>query len=1692
MTPRGAELQFLLRMRDEASRVVRQAAQTMRQLGTSSRRTSEDVRAVNMRMTELNQSMEVINRTMSVFNRTVGSSLRTFSDYDQGMTIVRRVTDMSRQEIEAFSDQFDAMTDRLRAVPVSRLTDIAGQAAQLGIVGTDNILQFTETVAMLETSLVSLGDQAPKLIVRVLNATGEGVAGVERFGNVLVRMAKSASASESRIMNLTALIAQATSQLDLGSESLLALATAAADLNFMPELFGTSVSRSLTQLYEAALNNTQGMRTLTAMTGITADEFQRLIEVDPAMALIHFAEAMDAVMDDGRSMTQFLTMFNLQADENRRILGTMAQNTDLFRRRLAEARLEAELQIALNQEFAVTLEAFFAQTQAASNAWELFKKQFGAALAPAATVVLGILTDSLIGLRELLQAMPDWAQQIVAWSALAIPALIAVSVAVRAVITVFGILGGTTVFRALGMVTTAVYTLIAALVRLALVASRAAAALLLLGGRAVVGGIGAAAAAIAVWAGRLTRVIALVATLAGFGRIVAFIARAFALVGSAIAAVAAALGGIPVAVVAAIAAAIAAIGGAAYAVYQRWDQIRQDVMSGTRSWAGAIANALWDGIKDGLEWAKDGIQDFFSDGIGFSSDTDLVDQDQVRRALASVYDERFAMQDAIAQMIENGAPQEMIQRAQRELEQLTNRAIFLSDIIAHMQGMPLENASQAVQDLFAPNEEGTPGAPTRGDILDPRLNVDTGVLSRLSDENRAVIEDMDDYSQTLAEVEKQMVAIQQLWSLPPTDPFFAAMGLEPEEVEDYIRRLQGLAQFRLEDANPVNTRARELQEEIFLAEQVTANGRQQLEIEQQLIELERQRGALTEAERSRIAELMRTLFAAQREAAIANAEFDLSQQISSAQAYTQEQREQVEISNRLIELEREHGTLTAQQVSRIRTLMQLLFELERQNAFRARTEELNDQLALAQTIFRVERNELTIIQEINRYERENGTLRADQRVQLEGQLRALQNMRDITSTITGLDPRAGAYINYIDSLNTLNLALREGAITQEYYNYLVGQLEDRTNQALNPMQKEIETLRERYALMHLNAIGGELEGRVMQEVNQLREQGINLTQEQVAAVREMYRALEQLEQAQSSGFEGWANEIGDATSRILDMQSSLADNFSSTLVDAIYGAEDAWSAFFLNASKMFTQFFLETALQQFAEHMGNDIFGLIPGMPTEDSARTRVDAAYENLDSMLRNMQFGQVDMAANIVNLRGFAEGAFGNGQLGAMGTSGVPFTGDAAGLLQSILTGGAAGRADSITGLNAEFGNQLAAMVAEAQRQFGTDAVSINSAYRSPELQAQLWQDALARYGSPEEARRWVAPPGASSHNFGMAADLQYQSPEVQQWFHENAGRYGMDFRMGNEPWHIEPENARAQIDAFRAAGGTGTIPSAGDLNLTGLSGDMDALAAAQERLGEAARMADTDLTGVAGTFDTTGVAARGTGTDVRLMGTDAQLAGTQVSMAGQNTQMMGINATMATTGVGMAGRATTQLGNEAAAAAPRITQAANALNQAGSGLGGGMFAGFGSALLGFGLGLLGNALSGNSNKKTVTYDYETPNVAITKLHGGGVVGRDGLRKGIDYASAYFSAPKYHDGLQSNEFRAVLERGERVLTERDNQRVERVLERVASGEINRRDGGTVNMYVNTPDAGSFNQSRSSTMAKMQAGLSRAAARRG
>jgi zinc D-Ala-D-Ala carboxypeptidase len=95
-------------------------------------------------------------------------------------------------------------------------------------------------------------------------------------------------------------------------------------------------------------------------------------------------------------------------------------------------------------------------------------------------------------------------------------------------------------------------------------------------------------------------------------------------------------------------------------------------------------------------------------------------------------------------------------------------------------------------------------------------------------------------------------------------------------------------------------------------------------------------------------------------------------------------------------------------------------------------------------------------------------------------------------------------------------------------------------------------------------------------------------------------------------------------------------------------------------------------------------------------------------------------------------------------------------------------------------------------ALRQAATDAAGdgvkfvVNSGWRSPEHQEELLREAVSKYGSEEEAARWVASADTSPHVSGDAVDIG--PSDATAWLSEYGAGYGLCQIYGNEPWHYE----------------------------------------------------------------------------------------------------------------------------------------------------------------------------------------------------------------------------------------------------------------------------------------------------------------
>jgi zinc D-Ala-D-Ala carboxypeptidase len=84
----------------------------------------------------------------------------------------------------------------------------------------------------------------------------------------------------------------------------------------------------------------------------------------------------------------------------------------------------------------------------------------------------------------------------------------------------------------------------------------------------------------------------------------------------------------------------------------------------------------------------------------------------------------------------------------------------------------------------------------------------------------------------------------------------------------------------------------------------------------------------------------------------------------------------------------------------------------------------------------------------------------------------------------------------------------------------------------------------------------------------------------------------------------------------------------------------------------------------------------------------------------------------------------------------------------------------------------------------------MTIDSGYRNLETQNYLFQQAIKKHKTSEEAIKWVLPGDLSRHPWGLALDVNLNHDKSgASWLEANGATFGLCRVYENEWWHFEP---------------------------------------------------------------------------------------------------------------------------------------------------------------------------------------------------------------------------------------------------------------------------------------------------------------
>ncbi|MFC6766019.1 phage tail tape measure protein [Natrinema soli] len=283
----------------------------------------------------------------------LAASVQAASDFQGAMTNLEKVTnpETARQMGSAIKDMAGTMP-----LAQTELAGIAEQAGRLGVSGTDNIRQFTETTAKMATATDLTAEEAADSFARMTTLMGEPISAVGKIGDSINALSNNMATSSSEITDAATRSAGSLSNMGASSQDILALNATMNTVSSSARIAGTRLRRLGQEMM-----NPKKVNDLAGALGMTATEFKEMRSNDPTALMKQMAREMG----EGGAAADGLR--KALSTTSRGALSSLSQNLDGLNTGLDETNKQFKEGGSLTSEFDTASKTFSNRLQLLKN-----------------------------------------------------------------------------------------------------------------------------------------------------------------------------------------------------------------------------------------------------------------------------------------------------------------------------------------------------------------------------------------------------------------------------------------------------------------------------------------------------------------------------------------------------------------------------------------------------------------------------------------------------------------------------------------------------------------------------------------------------------------------------------------------------------------------------------------------------------------------------------------------------------------------------------------------------------------------------------------------------------------------------------------------------------------------------------------------------------------------------------------------------------------------------------------------------------------------------------------------------------------------------------------------------------------------------------------------------------------------------
>lgn len=296
---------------EQAETALKSAQSTYREYQDGLAAVEKQQRALNLQTTgkslkDFGEGVDTVTKPLQVASAALaagGVACAKFAiDFEDNFANVKKTVEGTPEQLAEIKQGIIDLTtvgiDGRSALPqtTAQLTEIAAAGGQLGI-ATENIVEFTETMAQMGTATNLSGKAGAATLARFMNVTNTSQDQVKNLGSAIVDLGNNFATTESEIAELGLRMGATGNVVGISAQDVLAYSTALSSMGIEAEAGGSSVSRIWMDIQSAVSAGGDDLAMFAEISGETSKEFADYWKKDASGAFQAFLKGLSKSED---------------------------------------------------------------------------------------------------------------------------------------------------------------------------------------------------------------------------------------------------------------------------------------------------------------------------------------------------------------------------------------------------------------------------------------------------------------------------------------------------------------------------------------------------------------------------------------------------------------------------------------------------------------------------------------------------------------------------------------------------------------------------------------------------------------------------------------------------------------------------------------------------------------------------------------------------------------------------------------------------------------------------------------------------------------------------------------------------------------------------------------------------------------------------------------------------------------------------------------------------------------------------------------------------------------------------------------------------------------------------------------------------------------------------------------------------